>query len=151
MTESEQNKLAWPVASSELITIQSVSKGPVFLIFIICAKGYARTVISRTIKTPLKFAAELTQLRQPNDQTQDVSPTMSYGCPCKLCKTNILERPAILELLVSGLFRPFNKTEFSIDRSFQNCSIFLKAFRDNFENSTLLLTSITKFLFVKNR
>ena len=57
---------------------------------------------------------------------------------------NILERPAILELLVLDLFRAFTKIEFSIDRSFKNCFIFLKAFWDNSENSTLILTSFTK-------
>ena len=41
---------------------------------------------------------------------------------------NILETLAILKLLVVGLFRPFNKIEFSIDRSFQNCFIFVKTF-----------------------
>ena len=64
---------------------------------------------------------------------------------------NILETPAILELLVLGLFRPFNKIEFSIDRSFQNCFIFAKAFWDNSENSILILTSFITFLFVMDR
>ena len=64
---------------------------------------------------------------------------------------NILETPAILELLVLGLFRAFNKIEFSIARRFQNCFIFVKAFLDNSETSTLMLTSFTKFLFVVNR
>ena len=59
MTESKQTKLAWSIASSELITIQSFSQGPVFLIFIICAKGEARAATSRTITIPPKFAAEL--------------------------------------------------------------------------------------------
>ena len=59
--------------------------------------------------------------------------------------------PAILELLVLGPFMPFNKIEFSIDRSFQNCFIFVKAFWDNSDNSTLILTYVTKFLFVMNR
>ena len=64
---------------------------------------------------------------------------------------NILETPAILEVLVLGLFRPFNKIEFSVDRSFQNCFIFMKAFWDSSKNSTLILTSFIKFLFAMNR
>ena len=74
---TEINKLAWPVASSDLITIQSVSQGPASLIFIICAK--ARAVTSRTIP---KFAAEVTQFRQPNGQTLDT--LKSYGRPCNV-------------------------------------------------------------------
>ena len=58
---------------------------------------------------------------------------------------NILKRLAILKLLVLGLFRPINNIEFSVDRSFQNCFIFVKAFWDNSENSTLILTSFTIF------
>ena len=53
--------------------------------------------------------------------------------------------------LVLGFFKPFNKIEFSIDRSFQNYFIFVKGVWENSENSTLILASFTKFLFVLNR
>ena len=64
---------------------------------------------------------------------------------------NILKTPATFELSVLGILGQFNKIEFSIDRCFQNCFIFVKAFWDNSENSTLILTSFIKFLFVMNR
>ena len=35
---------------------------------------------------------------------------------------NVLERQAVLELLVLGLFRPFDKIRFSTDRRFQKCT-----------------------------
>ena len=60
---------------------------------------------------------------------------------------NILETSAILELLALGLFRPFDKIEFSVDRSFQNCFIFVKAFWDNSDNHTL--GKITRFWLAK--
>ena len=46
--------------------------------------------------------------------------------------------------------RPFNKIEFSIERRFQKCFFFIKAFWDNSKYSTLSLTSFTKFLFAMN-
>ena len=50
-----------------------------------------------------------------------------------------------LELLVLGLFRPFDKIRFSTDRRFQKCIIVVKAFLGNSENSTFIRTSLTKF------
>ena len=47
--------------------------------------------------------------------------------------------------------RPFDKIRFSTDRSFQECIIVVKVFRDNSENSTFILTSLTKFLLAINR
>ena len=52
---------------------------------------------------------------------------MSYGRLYKFAE-NVLERQAILELLVLSLFRPFNGIEFSINSSLQKCFIFVKAF-----------------------
>ena len=114
-----------PVASSELITIQSVSHGLIYLIFIISAK--ARAIKSRTIKIPLKSAAEFTQLLQPNDLRQSThqSPMVAHK---NLYAKNVLERPAVLKLLVLGLFRRFDKVKFSIDKRFQKRIIVAKAF-----------------------
>ena len=75
-------------------------------------------------------AAEFTQLRQPNDQTS-VGVCMLLFSPMVVhvnYAKNVLERRAILGFLVLGLFRPFNKIEFSADRYFQKCSNFVKAF-----------------------
>ena len=69
----------------------------------------------------------------------------------QIMQKNVLERPAVLELLVLGLFRPFDKFKFSIDRRFQKCIIVVKVFRDNSENSTLILTSNNKILLTMNR
>ena len=91
--------------------------------------------------------APSTQRPDAGREATHYSPMVAYVNYAK----NILETPAILELLVLGLFRPFNKIEFSIDGSFQDCFIFVKAFWDNSENSTLILTSFKKFLFVMNR
>ena len=91
---------------------------------------FVPTPTSRTKQITPKFEAQLIQLHQPNnDQVRwtSVHTLKCYGCPCKLSKS-ILETPAILELLLSGLFRHFNKIEFSIYRSFQNCFISVKAF-----------------------
>ena len=47
-----------------------------------------------------------------------------------ILQQNIFKRQKILELLVLGLSRTFNKNEFSIDRCFQKCFIFVKAVWD---------------------
>ena len=112
----------------------------------------ARAVTSRTIKMPPRSAAELSQLlhsstHRPRCQSIHQSLMVALVNYAK----NVLERPAILKLLVLGLFRPFDKIKFSIDRSFQKCIIVAKAFWNNSENSTFILTSLKKCLFAMNR
>ena len=70
----------------------------------ICAK--ARVVTSRTIKVPPKPAAKFTRLLQPKEL--DVSRHIKVLWSLMYAK-NVLERPAVLELLVLGPFRPFDK------------------------------------------
>ena len=135
-----------------MIDIQSVSQGPVSPIFIICKE--ARTVTYGTINIPPISAAGFTQFVEPK-RPDDVrcmytcsDPIKSNGRLCK-CPKNAFEKHAVLELLVSGLFRPFNKIEFSIDRCFQNiefsmdrcfqnCFIFMKAFWEYPKTQTLV-------------
>ena len=129
MTESKQTKLAWPVAPSELITIQSVSQVLVSLIFINLCKRLSKSSYIWNDKNTTQLcsgthSAPPTQRPDARHQSTHQSPMVAHVNYAK----SILEKPAILELLVLGRLRPFNKTEFSIERSFQNCFIFVKAF-----------------------
>ena len=72
----------------------------------------------------------------PRRQSTHQSPVVTHVNYAK----NVLERPAVLELLVLGLFRPFDKIRFSTDRLSKKCMVVVKVFR-----STFILTSLTKF------
>ena len=75
-------------------------------------------------------------------------PDMSKSC--KLCRKRP-QKTSNFEALSVRPFMRFDKIRFSIDRRFQKCIIVVKAFCDNSENSTFILTPLTKLLFAMNR